>query len=148
MPYVTEIIETGHYEEKEEVLAIYMPRDTWGGIVEELLDDGLRYEVIREEMIETASKMPRYPLGTWMDDDRGCGCVVGEFLVARDIVKRIRGESDNDTVFDALKTMGDRGEILSSFGNDIDVQLRRNLLRHGAPSTSSYGGRDTVVVFI
>jgi hypothetical protein len=32
--------------------------------------------------------MDRFALSTWMDSQRGCGCLVGEYLVARDVLDR------------------------------------------------------------
>ena len=148
IPYSTEIIEMGYYEEKEKVYAINMPRDDWEVLVNDLLNETVLYDQISEEMRDTAYHMTHYPLGTWMDDKRGCGCVVGEYLIAHDLVYREKDE-DNDTIVNELGKMGEKGDILSSFGNTIDVKLCSHLRSHGSHSEPTYQYiMDVVVVFI
>lgn len=126
-------------EEPEVVSSITMPRaDFVAAVSEELAkyDEELE-SVTREDLLNVAQSMPRFPLGTWISAGRGCGCVVGEYLIARrEIEESARqafvaalGADDDglsvstDTVTELLMDRPDRSAIVR-FGNSVDERLR------------------------
>src|ERR687889_713374 len=72
----------------EEVVAVRMPRARFLGLVDAELDcvaEEWGADVagrLRDRLVPVARSMPVYPLGEWVTPGRGCGCVVGEYLIA------------------------------------------------------------------
>jgi hypothetical protein len=115
-------------------------------------------DFLRAELLPVAEKMPRFPLGTWLHSERGCGCVVGEYLVAsrevgevQEINEAIRktrkGSLDrrraiiaafkSSSVEELLMTRNN-GRLLAEFGQDIDANVRdyiRGRLEDGVYAT-------------
>jgi hypothetical protein len=83
-------------------------RSYYGNEVADYLDTELRH---------IAQKMDRFPLGEWMDTNRGCGCVVGEYLVRNGKINRGDWEIE-----DALGCIT-YGRYLDRFGVKIDSAL-------------------------
>lgn len=88
-----------------------------------------------------AETMPRFPMGTWINEHRGCGCIVGEYLIAKKQIDRAKFIEDlilNTPVMASeegaihetwprINTMildDPLGTELMAFGNDIDERLR------------------------
>ena len=155
-PYPHKDIMVGHFEGQYRVDAIFMPRNIWLQMVESVLDGNISsffsvendpykdYSSIREEMMDTASTMRHYPVGSWLVEGRGCGCVVGEHLIAMDVIER-HEDVDDFSVIRELDQMGDRGRVLKSFGNAIDQALRTHLMKCG--NHVFVHGHASVVVF-
>lgn len=68
----------------------------------------------------TAAHMSHFPFGSWLTEDRGCGCVIGEMLIADNVVDR--GLGDGLTVTEALDSHV-HGRALKSFGLQIDGRM-------------------------
>lgn len=144
MPYQIEVLHVG-ITEAEEVPSIKMPRDTFVQLVRDTIDDnfggGDDAAWLLGELIPVAETMPRFPLGTWINADRGCGCVVGEYLVATQEIDRhnlnasgVR-QSANSGVYDMLKRRDDHGRLLLRFGSDIDDAVRIHVADEGVQLT-------------
>lgn len=190
--YRTEIVELRGYLAAEEVGVVHMPRQEFLRLLERCIDlvepegyddveteDLARVELhakLRAELLPVARTMPRFPLGQWMDGHRGCGCVVGEYLVASGAVDRAvaaQRQLLDDGVLDLtveeidalgeslrvdreLDKMGDWGIALYAFGINIDGMVRRAIDQHTPSGTmwdlawrnnESNLERDVVVVF-
>lgn len=94
---------------------------------------------VREIVEPTAETIDRFPLGEWISPTRGCGCIVGEALVAADAINRydfmklehgspFRLENGAYDVYSLIEHAYD-GDIdlanaLYSFGNDVDLEVR------------------------
>jgi hypothetical protein len=93
--YEVKKLVVGQVEGKErKVKSVLMPRARFVEIVEETLDaGGSFYAPIRDDMLAVAGRMVRFPMNSWMTP-RGCGCVVGEYLVAQPELDRIALAAD------------------------------------------------------
>jgi len=122
---------------KQKVSSVDMPRKRFLEIVEEELQNEL-YAPIREEMLSTARTMQRFPLSTWVNEDRGCGCVVGEYLIARSEMERaefFKENSDKEGWFVGIDILLDEnplGHELSKFGVAIDNKMITEVMHIGA----------------
>jgi hypothetical protein len=123
------------------VRSVLMPRADFLALVEDEIDTGPyagdARDGLRRELLPVAKSMPRFPLGTWLDEERGCGCVVGEYLVARQeiddfnarvVVADAVGDNGQLTTVRNLLRENPLGDALFEFGNRIDGRMR-NLLR-------------------
>lgn len=133
-PYRVEEIEVGMLAQ-ETVRSVKMPRERFLEIVEKTLLKG-GYESIREDMMKTASAMPRFPLSMWLNPERGCGCVVGEYLVAKSELDRAAYIASNThdgsiVMIDELLEENPLEEELVTFGNAIDRAIARELMNVG-----------------
>jgi hypothetical protein len=136
----------------ELVRSALMPRAMFMEVVEDLLDeykDRRRLEPkVIEELRETARSMPRFPLNTWISRSRGCGCVIGEYLIAQKEIGELArqawveevagrpttgwgGDTGEDTIgtgtVDRLLGYREDGPELVEFGTQIDSRLRHRL---------------------
>lgn len=117
----------------QEVNVVHMSRERFLEIVNDTLAHDPVYQPIAAQMRVTATEMDRFPLGRWLDPTRGCGCVVGEFLVAQHIIDdRAEWLANNNTgdlyvlnvnVLKLLRAQPN-GEALATFGSMIDRALR------------------------
>ena len=79
-----------------------------------------------------AREMKRFPTNTWLDSVRGCGCVIGEYLVATApddraaIARRVRLSGAVATVQDLLED-NPYGDLLMEFGTGIDRRVTREI---------------------
>lgn len=124
--YVIERATIGHLRQ-EEVDVVRMPRARFLEIVDGLLADP-EFSGLREELRPIAETMPSFPLSDWIDKDRGCGCVVGEYLVARSELDRaqlaqLAGQRASFKI-DALLAENPQGMELEDFGYAIDDGIK------------------------
>jgi hypothetical protein len=128
-PYSTATVRMGILEQ-ELVDVAYMPREDFLELVDDqLCVVGLTDEQ-RADLRKTAETMPRFPMDDWINSTRGCGCVVGEYLVAQDILSRedvAAGEMSVDQVL--IDREGWDGP-LNRFGVAIDEAVRDRLYVH------------------
>lgn len=135
MTYTVQIEKVGILK-PEDVRTVHMERKTFLNIVKrtvkECFDDSDTQKAVRKEIMPTAQTMPRYPLGRWFTD-RGCGCVVGEYLVAKAEMDRAAlVEKFNDQV--GISTMLGENPLsyeLQRFGYAIDSALENHLRQEG-----------------
>jgi hypothetical protein len=138
------------YLKQEEVRAVHVPREWFVGVVNKTIDRRPEYEPIRDLMVETAKRVERFPFFTWVDPVRGCGCLVGEYLIAHDILSREEAALQAKVSVltyenpDAAAALGvealdvseelskvhdeETAKLLSMFGNTIDGQLRHSMI--------------------
>jgi hypothetical protein len=135
--YKVEKIDVG-FLEVEKVRSVKMPRARFVEIVEETLDDGNYTTVVRDELMPVAQTMLRFPIGSWIDPNRGCGCVVGEWLVATSELKRAAvaqmfegSRHDQLASVEHLLAENPHGAELQNFGGDIDVAISREIVSRG-----------------
>lgn len=127
--YVIERTMVGHLQQ-EEIDIVRMPRARFLAIVGGLLDED--YPELRDKLWPVAETMPSYPLGEWINEIRGCGCVVGEYLVATSELGRA-GVVGASSVEDLISE-DPQGDLLLEFGEEVDGRLRdevRALSGHG-----------------
>lgn len=110
-------IMVGHLT-KGAVSAVYMPREPFLKMVRQLVTEHCSDAITHRKLLTTARRMPRFPMGTWMHQGRGCGCLVGEYLVAADVMAR-----GADNIVDVLRGRDD----LRKIGNDIDWMLGEHI---------------------
>lgn len=139
----------GHLGTESDVSVVHMSREEFLDNVRIVVEHGgpphfginpdpAKFVDVADELLQTAADMPRFPLGTWMHAQRGCGCVVGEYLIAREIIGReelATGEASVSALLDDLPN----GGALYQFGSDIDEHLGNVIRRAG---TRDAGNRD------
>jgi hypothetical protein len=136
-PYEQTYVRVGLLGTRFEVPAVRMPRERFLAIVKRTLqnefdDTPELYAALREELLPVARQMPRFPLQTWVSDTRGCGCVVGEYLIAhgeqsrRELADDTRRLGQSMTV-DRLLNCHPLGNSLRLFGIAIDTAIVREL---------------------
>lgn len=76
----------GHVRQ-EEVRYMEIPRAEFERVVAETLGEDAS-DMLREEMTALAKTMDRFPFDNWIVAGRGCGCMVGEAMVARRVFSR------------------------------------------------------------
>jgi hypothetical protein len=114
----------------EEVVAVRMPRARFLGLVDAELDcvaEEWGADVagrLRDRLVPVARSMPVYPLGEWVTPGRGCGCVVGEYLIAARELDRAMLARTHIDVEDLLGDEQD-GDALLMFGEGIDHRVRQ-----------------------
>jgi hypothetical protein len=131
---------------QQDVTVVFMPRSRFLELVDECADtieDDYGVNLL-PKLRPVAERMVTFPLNTWVDDQRGCGCVVGEYLVAHEIVTREVIEP-NATVLGLLGADED-GQALLAFGNLIDSLVEDDLVDHDAYRYSD--NEPTAVVFL
>jgi hypothetical protein len=112
------------------VPGVTMPRGQWLEMVETLVRDMAEVHGVNltDELMPVAYAMDHFAMGTWINRDRGCGCLVGEYLVAADIISRRDAGSFSNryAVQDAMEEKFDRLKVraLTDAGNRIDQRLR------------------------
>lgn len=132
--YVIEKATIGHLKQVE-VSVVRMPRERFLEIVDGLLnesDPGLR-----EELRPVAESMSSYPLGEWINEERGCGCVVGEYLVASSEMGRA-GLVDGPSIQCLLSEKISRGDALLVFGEEIDRRMKAEVRTQDEDGWSLY----------
>jgi hypothetical protein len=168
-PYSTAVIPIGILNVVETPVA-YMPRRDYLALV----DEAIRYAArathadaaaLRDRLLPTARTMDRFALDDWISMDRGCGCLVGEYLVAADVLDRgdflretatadeayRRGDYDVDrpevrTYLARIVDDVDVVDALEMVGEEIDALIEDRLLDEGARYTS--GRLVEAVVFL
>lgn len=139
-----------------------MVRDVVAEVAEDCGDDwntpdsGELEGRLLDELLPVAETMDRFPLGQWIAPDRGCGCLVGEYLVADRVLiehaahQEIRarfarfdrqpGDEDDlpdenedrlDVESTLRRTHPDIGRSLVEVGYRIDRRVRAHLLEEG-----------------
>ena len=115
---------------EESVTSVDMPRARFIELVEEEINKFAyeewpedEVEALRREVMPVAQSMPRFPLQTWMNSTRGCGCVIGEYIVAtseldRSAINCMLGRGT--TSIQILLSKNPHADILLSFGYAID----------------------------
>lgn len=124
--YVIEKAEVGHLK-RVEVDVVRMPRARFLELVDGLLADP-EFTGLREQLRPIAEAMPSFPLSDWIDKDRGCGCVVEEYLVAtseldRAALARLSGRRGGFKISDLLAE-NPQGMELEDFGYAIDDGIK------------------------
>jgi hypothetical protein len=115
---------------QEEVKSTNMPRARFLELVEEGIQQladadwpAEDIEALRSEITPVVQTMPRFPLGTWMHSVRGCGCVVGEYIVATSELERAEINKELQvglTSVSALLRENPNAGILEAYGYLID----------------------------
>lgn len=78
----------------------------------------------KDELRQVGSKMPWFPILAYMVVDRGCGCLVGEHLVAHDIIKRGQDPNVSDVFGGIQRESNFRYALMTFIGGHIDTLLR------------------------
>lgn len=112
------------------------------------------YDPIRERMLAQAEKMDRFPLSSWMEPNRGCGCLVGEYLVAnhtfgeynRQYIANYQGEAQS--IPDLLRQVESErdAELLIKFGSDIDEALKQAFVFRAYEGPDGFSVESLVIV--
>lgn len=137
-PYVIEEIEVGILE-TQMIRSVNMSRERFLEIVEQTLDNGEYSDAVSEELIPVAQTMPRFPFSAWINPERGCGCIVGEYLVATSEIDRYNlaiefdvPMSDQFNTVSRLLSQNPLADQLQSFGGDIDEAIKNEIYHRGA----------------
>lgn len=117
------------------VPVVEMPRERFLALVDKALasvavsfESVSTAERVRAEVLPIAETMPHFPVGKW-GTERGCGCVVGEYLIAHDILTReeIAEQGDGFNVSAELDRLYWRdpqlGLAMRRFGFNIDDEV-------------------------
>lgn len=139
------IVEMGHID-RESVVTAEMPRDIFLGFVKkscyeaakdpDLTEDEeaeLERKLI-EKLMPVATTMDHFPLSTWINERRGCGCLIGEYLVASrqlertTLAERIHGSTWTYSQTRSVRMMLEEDEPefvqpLMEVGSDIDARI-------------------------
>ena len=118
------VIETGILK-REKVLAVGISREDFLKVVDAEIDGR---EDVKEIIRPIAEKMSRFPLDTWVDEDRGCGCLVGEALIAfpnfdRESVAKLANGIETVENLLLKNVEPNMAETLINFGTEIDYRV-------------------------
>jgi len=147
-PYPVETRTMGLVDEQE-ITVVVVPRRDFLGVVDRTLTEYVANEAVRADVRATAERMETFPFRTFLHPTRGCGCVVGEFLIARRQLDRIAlteqaradmrfnpvaegfpGSLSSDTVERLLtEELGNDAEDVFLFGNEVDADLAATFVR-------------------
>lgn len=113
---------------EDDALVVRMPRARFL----ELVEDSHAPAPVRERLMEVARTIQRFPLNAWMQPIRGCGCVVGEFLVSEGVDRRgmlAEGFVSNEAIIRFLRQTDHAGVAVwvRSFGLSLDGLIRREI---------------------
>lgn len=137
---------------KASVYAVLMDRRVFLDTIDKTLTkyDPKLQPAMRDEIWPVAETMTHFPFGTWMDAHRGCGCIVGEYLVAGGIIDRDQfATNPGYTSVHALlnnRHGRDLGGALEDFGNDIDQKLK-NLINADFKFVDLIQPQPNVIIF-
>lgn len=137
-PYKIEEIEVGILR-TEKIRSVKMTRARFIEIVEETL---MGYSPdVHDELMPVAKTMPRFPFSAWINPERGCGCVVGEYLVATSEITRhnLAIEFNHVDTYSTISRMlrsNPIGKELMDFGSAIDTALANELKHSGLVDTN------------
>ncbi len=123
-PYVVETIRAGILTTAK-INVVKMPRDRFVEIVTEALDED-DYGNFRADMLAVAGSIQRFPLAKWIDPIRGCGCLVGEYLVTTCNESRHHLAAANVDVENIIVAK-ENGNYLYDFGVAADDALSLHL---------------------
>jgi hypothetical protein len=114
---------------QEEVKSTNMPRARFLELVEEGIQQladadwpAEDIEALRSEITPVVQTMERFPISSWMTP-RGCGCVIGEYIVATSELKRAEINKELQvglTSVSALLRENPNAGILMAYGYKID----------------------------
>lgn len=110
-PYRQAKVTVGHLEEQT-ISAVFMPRGDFLDVVQDTLDSDEKYLPIAGKVLETAWSVQRFPMGAWIHETRGCGCLIGEMLVADEVIDE----------YNRRKLAG-----VSIIPEEVNADARRNL---------------------
>lgn len=144
-PYEEAEITMGKVNEAT-VWVTFMPRADFLECVEQTFvydaENGTYYpESFKNKMRTTAQFMDVFAMNDWINEWRGCGCVVGEYLVAHDLLKREDVVSGDVSVIEVLREQEDF-LMLDLFGTNIDAMVGYFLGEHDVNRV----GLDAVVI--
>lgn len=133
MTYEVETVRLdGPLGSEEDALVVRMPRARFLEFVERAAESAM-FRVdgrdVRERLLATAQTIERFPVNAWIHPLRGCGCVVGEFLVAEGVVRREMCDMWLMSNAQVTLRLGDAGygrvahEVVS-FGISLDNLIR------------------------
>lgn len=158
-PYSFEEQEIG-WLTPQKVLVAYMPREDFIELVDEAIQhvsDRIPVYTNRlHELVDPVAKsMERFAVSAWFSPTRGCGCLVGEALIAGMKVEFLDQE-EFDPSLSARQKMSERwgdsaphswkpvnrilreeynegdAELLFDLGNDIDERVKKHLSQHNS----------------
>lgn len=137
-PYKIEEIEVGILE-TQMIRSVKMSRARFVEIVERTLE--AYSQEVHDELMPVAKTMPRFPFSAWINPERGCGCVVGEYLVATSEINRynLAIQFDNVDTYSTVSRMlrnNPIGSELMDFGSAIDIALAKELQINGLIDTN------------
>lgn len=144
--YEIEMLTVGVLQQQT-IPSVRMSRERFMEIVERELEDvdDLLPET-KALLLATAQSMPRFPIGSWQDEDRGCGCVVGEYLIASSELSRLElaqnladWNADRENVCTLLDARED-SYALRKFGFQVDGALRGEIFPVGNGESIEIGG--------
>jgi hypothetical protein len=100
MSYPVQTVEVGHTQ-RYPLHCVVMPRSEFVDIVQEAIEvaESQHDVTLPDDLLETAKTMESFPLDAWIVKTRGCGCVVGEYLIAHDALQRDDGVGQVFTYF-------------------------------------------------
>lgn len=143
---------------KERVLTITIPRAEFLGAAHRALGEVGLEEVdeVRSIVWPIALSVPQFPLNEWIDATRGCGCLVGESLVAAGLdrakLANMFGNGTADITGLAEDTFGvSAGRGMFLFGVAVDREVRNVLdgsFEAAAAIIEAENRRQDVVVLI
>ena len=107
---------------------IVIPRSPYVQIVENLLEGRHLPTTVRANLIKTARTADRFALGEWIQGTRGCGCLIGEYLVATHEI------AEHNSALDARRDF--------STDNDESSIEERDRRRDGQPREAPPAARD------
>jgi hypothetical protein len=117
---------------------VVIPRAEYVKLAERAIDDALKAlpDNVRADLLHTAATADRFALGTWCHEMRGCGCLVGEYLIAaaeidepNTALKERAALAAGTSIEQRLqRNRGDEvGDTLQEIGQDMDELVRDHI---------------------
>jgi hypothetical protein len=122
-------VDVGYLQEAR-IDAVFMPREDFLGVVQATLDNAIYedYSPIADKVLKTAQTIERFPFGAWLHTTRGCGCLVGEMLVADEVIDEFNRRNQADIPIDDELALDIRRKLIPS-----SAQPMMNLLKERYP---------------
>jgi hypothetical protein len=131
---------------------VVITRDEYVKLVEDALDEHpCLPESVVSELLTTAHTADRFAIGDWVQSERGCGCLIGEYLVARaeiaehnDALAGRRFMAANSETTSIEERLFDNhgvaiGAALMDLGYRMDHNVREYLSHNVAGPTPTHG---------
>jgi hypothetical protein len=144
------------YLDVEEVAAFHMPRERYLELVDQAVAKArLQHDLdVGPLVADTAATQHHFPISEWIDEKRGCGCLIGEYLIASNIVARsdwaadiARGDFPHVEELLSREHSAVETLVLKEVGFEIDHLLRAELADVLFDGVHAPSGRKAVVVF-
>lgn len=133
---------------QEDIVVVHMSRARFLELIDKTLDlnsafgpERQPFAALRSKIWPVAEQMTTFPFLSWVNY-RGCGCLVGEYLIAADLLDRKEYAGRNIEIHRMLPELDD-GDRLRNFGVRLDRLLQKEI---GYVASPAFDRPDAIVI--